>query len=121
VDAAPRLGRLRGSRAARIGAAILVFWGLVALFAPLLAPWDPTTIDFASLGNRGFSAAHPLGTDATGRDLLSRLIWGARTTYVVVPLAGGSWRAGMAAGWMSRSAGWAMSCCRSRRWCSTSS
>jgi peptide/nickel transport system permease protein len=104
VDASPRLGRLRGSRAARIGAAILVFWGLVALFAPLLAPWDPTTIDFASLGNRGFSAAHPLGTDATGRDLLSRLIWGARTTYVVVPLAVGSafvtgGLAGLVAGW----------------------
>lgn len=55
-------------------AALLV---AVAIFAPLIAPHDPEAIDpinvFASA-----SAAHPLGTDDTGRDLLSRLIYGAR-------------------------------------------
>jgi len=76
----------------------------VALFAPWIAPWDPSAIDFTTLGNRGFTATHPLGTDATGRDMLSRLIWSARTTYVVVPLAIGSafvsgGIAGLLAGW----------------------
>jgi peptide/nickel transport system permease protein len=99
-----RLASLRRSPAATIGAGILLFWALVALFAPLIAPWDPTAIDFAALADRSPSAAHPFGTDATGRDLLSRLIWGARTTYVVVPLSIGSafvigGTAGMLAGW----------------------
>jgi peptide/nickel transport system permease protein len=83
---------------------ILLFWALVAALAPVLAPWDPNEIDFMAMGDRGFSRAHPLGTDATGRDMLSRLIWGARTTFIVVPLAIGSafvagGVAGLLAGW----------------------
>jgi peptide/nickel transport system permease protein len=54
--------------------AIIVF---IAVFAPLLAPHDPTQVDI--LGSfQGPSATHPLGTDALGRDLLSRLMYGAR-------------------------------------------
>jgi peptide/nickel transport system permease protein len=54
--------------------AILV---VIAIFAPLLAPHDPTQVDI--LGSyQGPSATHPLGTDALGRDLLSRLMYGAR-------------------------------------------
>ena len=51
----------------------------VALFAPLLAPYDPIR---QNLGNplAEFSMQHPLGTDDLGRDVLSRLIWGARPT-----------------------------------------
>ncbi|MFF5081822.1 ABC transporter permease [Actinoplanes sp. NPDC000266] len=64
---------------------------LVAVFAPLLAPHDPNAVDplnaFASA-----SAAHPLGTDDLGRDLLSRLITGSRSSlagpFVVVVAAG---------------------------------
>jgi len=102
--ALPRRPRLLRSRAAAFGASILLFWGLVAAFAPWLAPYDPTAIDFAATMDPSPSRAHPFGTDMTGRDLLSRLIWGARTTYVVVPLAIGSaflagGAAGMAAGW----------------------
>ena len=102
--ALPRRPRLLRSRAAASGAGILLFWGLVAAFAPWLAPYDPTAIDFAATMDPSPSRAHPFGTDMTGRDLLSRLIWGARTTYVVVPLAIGSafvagGAAGMAAGW----------------------
>jgi peptide/nickel transport system permease protein len=50
---------------------------LVALFAPLLAPYDPAEQD---IKNRlqGPSTSHPLGTDHLGRDLLSRLIFGSR-------------------------------------------
>ncbi|MFF2503875.1 ABC transporter permease [Streptomyces sp. NPDC058067] len=60
-------------------AALLVLVALVTLLAPVLAPYDPDQPDlFNALG--GASAAHPLGGDALGRDVLSRLMWGARTT-----------------------------------------
>ncbi|WP_197061113.1 dipeptide/oligopeptide/nickel ABC transporter permease/ATP-binding protein [Microbacterium mangrovi] len=61
--------------------AIFLLIVLVAIFAPLLAPYDPNHVDLA-IAQAGPSAAHPLGGDATGRDVLSRLIWGARTTLV---------------------------------------
>lgn len=96
--------RLRRSRIALAGTAILLFWALVALFAPVISPWPPNEIDFTAMGDRGFSRSHLLGTDATGRDMLSRLIWGARTTYLVVPLSIGSafllgGLTGLLAGW----------------------
>ena len=59
-----------------IGGGIVLFWVLVAVFAPWLAPRDPLH-SFAPLqppGSPGFA----LGTDLLGRDILSRLIWGAR-------------------------------------------
>lgn len=64
-------------------AAILVILGLfaVAVFAPWLAPQDPNSIDL-SQAFQGPSAEHLLGTDASGRDLLSRLIWGSRSSMV---------------------------------------
>jgi len=55
---------------------------LVAVFAPWLAPYDPVTVDFgAMLSPPG--AKHWLGTDAFGRDVLSRLIYGSRTALLV--------------------------------------
>ena len=59
---------------------------LVALLAPLLAPYDPLQTGLAAPLS-GFSAAHPLGTDALGRDVLSRLIWGARISFTVSVLS----------------------------------
>jgi peptide/nickel transport system permease protein len=62
------------------GGSLVIFVVLVALFAPLLAPADPYAQD---LGNRLVgpgSAGHLLGTDQFGRDLLSRLIYGARVS-----------------------------------------
>ena len=50
---------------------------VVAVFAPWLAPYDPDKLDILQRF-QGPSAAHRLGTDSLGRDLLSRLIWGAR-------------------------------------------
>lgn len=102
--AAGSASRRRRTGAIRAGTAILALWGFVALFAPLVAPWDPRAIDFGAAGSPGFSAAHPLGTDPVGRDMLSRIVWGARTTYIVVPLSIGSafvtgGVAGMLAGW----------------------
>ncbi|MCL2404256.1 MAG: ABC transporter permease [Defluviitaleaceae bacterium] len=64
------------------GSAIVFFFVLVAVFAPLIAPYDPLEI---SIVNRfqSFSSAHLLGTDNLGRDILSRLIFGARISLMV--------------------------------------
>jgi peptide/nickel transport system permease protein len=84
------LGPILASPAAFTGFAVIVFWGVLALLAPWIAPYDPLALDFAAAMAPRPSAAHWLGTDSIGRDLLSRLLWGARTTYTVVPLAVGS-------------------------------
>jgi peptide/nickel transport system permease protein len=57
---------------------LLVF--LVAVFAPLIAPYDPREQD-PFHGLAGFSRSHPLGTDQLGRDVLSRLMYGARVSF----------------------------------------
>jgi len=63
----------------KVGAGILGFWILVALAGPFLAPYDPT--DFVSDDSFGpVSAAYWLGTDYIGRDILSRVLYGARLT-----------------------------------------
>ncbi len=60
-----------------LGAGILILWLLIALFAPLLAPYDPIYQD-AAVRLQAPTWAHPLGTDNFGRDMLSRVIWGSR-------------------------------------------
>ncbi len=65
-----------------IGALVLLIMLLAATFAPYLAPYDPTAGDPAALYNPP-SAAYWLGTDAFGRDILSRLIYGARISLIV--------------------------------------
>ncbi len=60
----------------------------VAVAGPWVAPYDPNRQDLgairaAPLGVPGGSWAHPLGTDSLGRDLLSRLLWGARVALIV--------------------------------------
>ena len=77
---------LRGNVMAMIGLVIIVALVLTALFAPLLAPHDPYVQDLGKrllpLGTEG----HLLGTDSLGRDILSRLIFGARITLYIVAL-----------------------------------
>ncbi len=80
------LSILFASPLAVAGLTIVVAWILVALFAPLLAPYEPTAID-SSLMNQGPSPAHPLGTDPMGRDVLSRIIYGARPVLLLAPIA----------------------------------
>ena len=58
---------------------------LAALFAPLLAPYDPNAVDPMAV-SQSASAAHWLGTDDTGRDLLSRLLYGARPSLLAPAL-----------------------------------
>jgi peptide/nickel transport system permease protein len=65
-----------------VGALVVVAMLLVAISAPLIAPYDPLAIDFAGMLAPP-SAQHWLGTDAFGRDVLSRLIYGSRTALIV--------------------------------------
>ena len=65
-----------------IGAAVVVLMILVGVFANFLAPYDPVAVDFGAMLARP-SAQHWLGTDAFGRDVLSRLIYGSRTALLV--------------------------------------
>lgn len=55
---------------------------IVAVSAPLIVAYDPNDIDLPHK-NEGFSSAHPLGTDYLGRDLMSRVIWGAQTSLII--------------------------------------
>src|SRR3954467_13312342 len=71
--------RFFGDSRARIGISIVVIMSLAALLAPLIARQSPITIDLAHLLQRP-SAAHWLGTDIQGRDIWSRLVYGARVS-----------------------------------------
>ncbi|WP_447554353.1 ABC transporter permease [Vreelandella sp. EE22] len=77
-----KLLRLRPRTTTIIAAAILTLIVLMAIFAPLVAPHDPTAL---SPANRlqGMNATYWLGTDAYGRDLFSRVVYGARISLMV--------------------------------------
>jgi peptide/nickel transport system permease protein len=70
-----------------IAAAVVLAFIAIALGAAHLAPFDPTATDFAAV-RKAPSAVHLLGTDEVGRDVLSRLIWGARASLLagVIPV-----------------------------------
>jgi peptide/nickel transport system permease protein len=89
---------LVASRVAVVGLAIVLFWVFVAIFAPLLTPYTPLEQDWKA-PNQGPSAAHPLGTDELGRDLWSRLIYGARVVLVILPISEQYWLPGGTALW----------------------
>lgn len=59
---------------------------LGSLLAPFLAPYDPTAINMTE-NMQGISAAHPLGTDYLGRDLLSRVLYGGRVSVLTAVAA----------------------------------
>jgi peptide/nickel transport system permease protein len=67
---------------ALIAAAVLILLVLVAIFGPALVPYDPRAMDLDSL-RQPPGAAHPLGTDSKGRDILSRIVSGARVSFAV--------------------------------------
>lgn len=73
--------RFTRSRSAVAGAAGLLLLVLAALAAPLITPYGPNAQDAEAL--LGPSGAHPLGTDELGRDIASRLVYGARASLVV--------------------------------------
>jgi peptide/nickel transport system permease protein len=74
--------RFRRHRLAMVSLALLVVIGLVAIFAPFIAPYDPNAIDFNAVA-QGPSWHHLLGTDGIGRDVLSRLIFASRVSLTL--------------------------------------
>jgi ABC-type dipeptide/oligopeptide/nickel transport system permease subunit len=81
---------LRHSLVAMVGASLIIFWVIVALFAPLIAPFEPnaTYFPYAKPGyDFAVGAVFWLGTDQLGRDILSRIVWGSRTVLFYAPLA----------------------------------
>lgn len=81
----PRARRARRNITLTLGLSLVGLLIFAALFAPLLAPFDPNAQE---MGIRLMppSASHWLGTDGFGRDLLSRVIYGARPTLLLVSL-----------------------------------
>ncbi len=82
------LAALVRRRTARVGAAVVCVFLLVTALAPLIAPYDPFDQDLAS-ALAGPSAAHWLGSDQYGRDVLSRIIYGSRTALLAILVADG--------------------------------
>jgi peptide/nickel transport system permease protein len=77
---------LWSNRKARVGLIMLACFILVAIFAPLLAPYDP--YDSSFMPSEQPSATHLLGTTQAGQDVFSQLIYGTRTSLIVGALAG---------------------------------
>jgi len=77
--------RKRSSRIALVVLAVIV---LVGILAPLIAPYDPAAQpDIVALKSQSPSLAHPFGTDPYSRDVLSRVLYGARLSLVIGVLA----------------------------------
>jgi ABC-type dipeptide/oligopeptide/nickel transport system permease subunit len=74
--------RLLSDNRARFGIAVIVIMALAAILAPWIATQDPLKIDLTNFLQRP-SAAHWLGTDVQGRDIWSRLVYGARVSLTV--------------------------------------
>lgn len=81
-DVRAALARLRRSPSALLGLGVLLGWGIVASFSPLLVPYDPNEVrlleKFVSP-----SSSHLFGTDDLGRDVFSRVLAGSRSILVV--------------------------------------
>ena len=78
--------RLKKNKMAMFCAIIVILLVLIAIFAPMIAPYDPDVQDYASI-LQSPSKAHLLGTDEYGRDILSRIIYGTRVSLSVGLLA----------------------------------
>lgn len=94
---APPTARRRPTLTGGLGLAIVGFWLLMAVFGPAVAPVDAGRIVGMPLGP--MTVEHPLGTDYLGRDMLARILWGARYT-VGIALAATciAWIAGISLG-----------------------
>ncbi len=92
------LSILFASKIAIVGFAIVMFWIIAAIFAPFFTPYTPLEQDWKA-PNQGPSSAHFLGTDELGRDLWSRLIYGARVVLVIMPITENFWIPGGTAIW----------------------
>ena len=100
------LRRLVRRKGAMVGLALVVFFVAMAVFAPWIAPYDPLATSWSAV-RKAPSDMYLLGTDELGRDVLSRVIWGARASLlagvvsVCISLAIGV-PIGMAAGYLGK-------------------
>jgi peptide/nickel transport system permease protein len=104
----PRVRAFMRHRLALAGGIVMLILVFIAVFAPLIAPYDPNQIDLFATA-QGPSRAHLMGTDDIGRDVLSRVIYGTRvslsvglvsvTIYVVIGMFLGS-LSGYFGGWV---------------------
>ncbi len=76
------LRKLRKNRNIRVGLPLVIAFILMGLLAPILAPYNPVKGDLAN-ALQPPSRAHPFGTDQLGRDVLSRVLYGARISLIV--------------------------------------
>lgn len=74
--------RFKKQKVALVALVFIIALVLAAILAPVLAPYDPSTPDYNAV-LQGPSAGHWAGTDAYGRDIFSRIIWGARISLAV--------------------------------------
>ncbi|KAA0692563.1 ABC transporter permease [Neorhizobium sp. P12A] len=73
--------KLKANKGALVGLVIIVFFTALAILAPVLPIPDPVATSWSAI-RKAPSAAHWLGTDDIGRDILSRMIWGARASLM---------------------------------------
>lgn len=80
--------RFRSNRFGMTGAVIVLVLYLVAIFAPLMTPYDPIRHgELPAMRHRAPGLSHPLGTDKFGRDVLARLLYGSRISLTISFLA----------------------------------
>ena len=82
IDFRPFWRAFRRNRLALAGGAVVFVLILLAVLAPVLSPWDPHRPDIKTILAEP-SRVHPLGTDQLGRDVLSRMLYGARVSLAV--------------------------------------
>jgi dipeptide transport system permease protein len=119
VSISPQVKALMSEPKIVFGGGFVLLLALVAIFAPLIAPQDPLDQDLLAaalppVGSAGAEPGHLLGTDNLGRDVLSRLIFGARVALIVAVVAAGLSAAigttlGLLAGWYRGAADTAIS------------
>lgn len=83
-DATPArraLRRLLRRRGAMLGLVFVLFFVVLALFAPSIAPYDPIATSWSAV-RKAPSMQYLFGTDEIGRDILSRVVWGARASLM---------------------------------------
>jgi peptide/nickel transport system permease protein len=80
------LGQVRAQPLAAFGAFLVLAWIVIAIFAPLIAPYSPVHGDFYNL-QAAPSGTHLFGTDDHGRDVLSRVIYGSRSVLLLAGIS----------------------------------
>jgi peptide/nickel transport system permease protein len=75
------LRRLKRRRGAMLGLGVVAFFVVIAILAPTIAPHDPLQTSWSDV-RKAPTAAHLFGTDEIGRDVASRVIWGARASLL---------------------------------------